>query len=244
MKAVALKRIKSNSDFKIGMKSAGPIFMGYFPIAVTFGLIIKSAGLPGYMALIMSMSNFTGATQFISATMLLSGASLWNILLTTFMINARYFLMSLCVANKLPKGISTRLKGILAFGITDEVFVLAMTKEEPNINFILGSQLISWLGWVGGTLVGIVAADFLPDSILASTGIAIYIMFLGLILPAVKNSKEIAVITLLGMLISSIFFYIPILKDLVGNWRVIIAIILTAAIGALIFPVKEDENGN
>ncbi|WP_321330097.1 AzlC family ABC transporter permease [uncultured Ilyobacter sp.] len=244
MKALALKKIRSNSDFKIGIKSAGPIFMGYFPIAVTFGLIIKSANLPGYMALLMSMTNFTGATQFISTTMLLSGASPWNILLTTFMINARYFLMSLCVANKLPRGISTRLKGILAFGITDEVFVLAMTKKETNINFILGSQLMSWLGWVGGTLVGIVAADFLPGSILASTGIAIYIMFLGLILPAAKDSKEIAVVTLVGILISSIFFYIPVLKNLVGNWRVIIAIILTSAIGAVVFPVKEDEDGN
>jgi len=244
VKAVALKRLRSNNDFKIGMKSAAPIFMGYFPIAVTFGLIIKSAGLPGYMAVLMSMTNFTGATQFISTTMLLSKASLWNILLTTFMINARYFLMSLCVANKLSRGISTKLKGILAFGITDEVFVLAMTKEETNVNFMLGSQLMSWLGWVGGTLVGIVAADFLPGSILASTGIAIYIMFLGLILPAVKNSKEIAVVTLLGILISSIFFYTPLLKNFVGNWRVIISIILTSAIGALLFPVKEDEDGN
>ena len=244
MKAMALNKLKSNSDFKIGMKSAGPIFMGYFPIAVTFGLIVKSAGLPGYMALFMSITNFTGATQFISLNMLLSGVSLWSILLTTFMINARYFLMSLCVANKLPSGLSKRVKGILAFGLTDEVFVLAMTKKNMNLNFVLGSQLVSWLGWTSGTLVGIVAADFLPESISASTGIAIYIMFLGLILPAIKNSKEIAVVTSIGIIISSIFFYIPQLKNLVGNWRVIITIVITAALGALIFPVKEEEDGN
>ncbi|WP_372715190.1 AzlC family ABC transporter permease, partial [Ilyobacter sp.] len=77
---MALNKLKSNSDFKIGMKSAGPIFMGYFPIAVTFGLIVKSAGLPGYMALFMSITKFTGATQFISLNMLLSGVSLWSIL--------------------------------------------------------------------------------------------------------------------------------------------------------------------
>ncbi|WP_319372121.1 AzlC family ABC transporter permease [uncultured Ilyobacter sp.] len=243
MKAVALKRIKTNNDFKIGMKSAAPIFMGYFPIAVTFGLIVKSAGLPGYMALFMSMTNFTGATQFISTNMFISGVSLSNILLTTFMINARYFLMSLCVANKLPTGISKRLKGILAFGITDEVFVLSMTRDDMNLSFILGSQLMSWLGWTSGTLVGIVAADFLPASVLASTGIAIYIMFLGLILPAVKSSKKIAAVTLLGITISSIFFYLPALKNFIGNWRVIITIILTATAGALIFPVKEEKDG-
>lgn len=244
MKAMALNKLKSNSDFKIGMNSAGPIFMGYFPIAVTFGLIVKSAGLPGYMALFMSMTNFTGATQFISTNMLLSGISIWNILLTTFMINARYFLMSLCIANKLPRGISSKVKGAIAFGITDEVFVLAMTKKDMNLNFLFGSQMISWAGWVGGTFVGIVAADFLPGSILESTGIAIYIMFLGLILPAVKDSKEITIVASLGIMISSIFFYTPALKNFIGNWRIIITIVLTAAIGALIFPVKEEEDGN
>lgn len=244
MKSLILKKTSMTKNFKIGVKSAVPIFMGYFSIAITFGLITKSAGLPGYMAILMSMTNFTGATQFIALNMFTAGISTWSILLTTFMINARYFLMSFCMANKLPFNISMTLKKILAFGITDEVFVLAMTKQELNTDFVLGSQLISWLGWVSGTLVGIIMADFIPRSISNSTGIAIYIMLLALILPAVKTSKKIAAVTFIGIAISSVFFYIPALKNLVGNWRIIITIIMTAFIGASFFPLEDDTDEN
>jgi 4-azaleucine resistance transporter AzlC len=242
MISVVSKHTNMTKNFKIGIKSSIPIFMGYFSIAITFGLITKSAGLPGYMALLMSMTNFTGATQFIALNMLTAGISTWSILLTTFMINARYFLMSFCLANKLPSNISPTEKKIMAFGITDEVFVLAMTRQELNSDFIFGSQLISWSGWVSGTFVGIIMADFIPQSIANSTGIAIYIMLLALILPAVKTSKNIAAVTLIGIVISSVFFYTPALKTLVGNWRIIITIIMTASIGAILFPLKESSN--
>lgn len=244
MTSLIFKNTHITKNFKIGIKSAVPIFMGYFSISIAFGLITKSAGLPGYMAIFMSMTNFTGATQFIALNMLTAGISAWSILFTTFMINARYFLMSFCMANKLPSNVTSKVKKILAFGITDEVFVLAMTKQELNTDFILGSQLISWTGWVSGTFVGVVMADFIPQSISDSTGIAIYIMLLGLILPAVKNSKKIAAVTLVGMAVSSIFFYIPVLKSLVGNWRIIITIIITAGIGAVLFPMEEEKDEN
>ena len=242
MKIYALN-FDTKKNFKLGLKEALPIFMGYFPISLTFGLIAKSAGLPGYLAVIMSMTNFTGATQFISVNMLIAGISVWNILFTTLMINARYFLMSFSLINKLPSGIKSMAKALLAFGVTDEVFVLSMTRDDINEDFVFGSQLTSWLGWVSGTFLGVVLADFLSKSILDSTGIAIYIMFMGLILPALKKSKQISFVCAIAMLTSSIIFYVPALNKFIGNWRIILSIILTAAIGALLFPVKEDENG-
>ncbi len=242
MKIYALN-FDTKENFKLGLKEALPIFMGYFPISLTFGLIAKSAGLPGYLAVIMSMTNFTGATQFISVNMLIAGISVWNILFTTLMINARYFLMSFSLINKLPRGIKSLAKAVLAFGVTDEVFVLSMTRDDINEDFVFGSQLTSWLGWVSGTFLGVVLADFLSKSMLDSTGIAIYIMFMGLILPALKKSKQISFVCTIAMLISSIIFYVPILTEFIGNWRIILTIILTAAIGAVLFPVKEDENG-
>lgn len=243
MKANTIIIPGTKKNFKIGLKAAIPIFMGYFPISVTFGLIAKSAGLPGYLAVFMSMLNFTGATQFISVNMLVAGMSVWNILFTTLMINARYFLMSFCLVNKLPAGIHARTKNLLAFGVTDEVFVLAMTRDNLDKNFVFGSQLTSWLGWVSGTFIGVMLADFLPRSILNSTGIAIYIMFMGLILPAVRKSKRIAIVAGIAVIVSSIIFYVPALKEFVGNWRIIFTIIITSAIGAVLFPVKEEVDG-
>lgn len=104
------------------------------------------------------------------------GIAVSNIVLTTFMINARYLLMSFCIANKLESSISKKVRAFLAFGITDEIFVLSMTREDLKPSFIFGTQRISFVGWVGGTLVDVIFADILPQSVSSSIGIAIYIM--------------------------------------------------------------------
>lgn len=232
------------SQFKEGLKAGMPIFMGYFSISITFGLIAKSAGVSGFLAVLMSLTNFTGATQFIGINMYSMGIGLSNIVLTTFMINARYLLMSFCVSNKLKNSVSTKIKALLSFGITDEVFVLAMTKEDLKPSFMFGVQAISYIGWVLGTLLGAILADVMPSSLSNSIGIAIYIMFLGLLLPAASKSLKIALVAIFAMLISSIIYYIPFLKDVIGNWRVVITIVLTSLLGAKFFPSEEgEENG-
>lgn len=230
-------------EFTDGIKAGIPIFMGYFPIALTFGLIAKTSGISSVNAVLMSLTNFTGAAQFICVSMYASGVALTNIILTTFIINARYLLMSFCVANKLKPSVSSKVRALLAFGITDEVFVVSMTKEDLKPSFMFGTQLISLIGWVGGTMAGVILADVLPKSILESIGIAIYIMFLGLLLPAVRQSMKIAVVTIIAMSISSIIYWIPWLNKTIGDWRIIITIILSAMIGSALFPAEgESEN--
>lgn len=230
-------------EFTDGIKAGVPIFMGYFPIALTFGLIAKTSGIPSLWAVLMSFTSFTGAAQFICVSMYASGAAVANIILTTFIINTRYLLMSFCVANKLKNSVSTKLRALLAFGITDEVFVLSMTREELNTSFMFGTQFIAFIGWVGGTLAGVVLANVLPKSISDSIGIAIYIMFLGLLLPAATKSMKIAIVSIIAMSISSIIYWIPFLNKSLGDWRIIITIILASLIGAAVFPVEgETEN--
>lgn len=228
-------------EFKKGIKAGIPIFMGYFPIAITFGLIAKSSGISSLLAVVMSAISFTGATQFIDINMFAQGVVVSNIVLTTFMINARYLLMSFCVANKLKDSVSAKTKSFLSFGVTDEIFVVSMTEEELKPSFMFGVQFISYLGWVSGTLLGVLLANILPKSIASSIGIAIYIMFLGLLLPAVKESRKVAIVACIAMGISSIIYWIPILNNNIGNWRVIITIILTSSIGAVFLPEEEGE---
>ncbi|MCY6484345.1 AzlC family ABC transporter permease [Clostridium aestuarii] len=235
-------QFKDKEEFKMGVKAGIPIFMGYFPISLTFGLIAKNCGLSGALAVIMASVSFTGAAQFIGVNMFAQGIGLSSIIITTVMINARYLLMSFCVANKLTKSVSTKIRALLAFGITDEVFVVSMTKQELKTSFIFGAQLISHVGWVTGTLAGVLLADILPKSISNSIGIAIYIMFLGLLLPAVRESIKIAIVTVIAMLISSIIYWIPLLNKSIGNWRIIITIIAASLIGAVFLPIKEGED--
>jgi 4-azaleucine resistance transporter AzlC len=229
------------AEFKQGVKAGVPIFMGYFSISITFGLIAKAADVSGFLAVFMSLTNFTGATQFIGINMLSHGMEISNIALTTFMINARYLLMSFCITNKLRNSVSRKLKALLSFGITDEVFVLAMTKENLKPSFIFGVQIISYMGWVLGTLLGTLIAGILPSSLSNSIGIAIYIMFLGLLLPAASKSLKVTIVAIIAMIISSTIYYIPLLNNKIGNWRVVITIILTSLIGAGLIPKEEDE---
>lgn len=229
------------TEFKQGMKAGIPIFMGYFPISITFGLIAKASGVHGFLAVLMAVTNFTGATQFIGVNMFAQGIALSNIVLTTFMINARYLLMSFCVANKLKDSASTKIKAALSFGITDEVFVVSMTKEDLKPSFIFGAQLVSYSGWVLGTVVGVLLANILPEGVSSSIGIAIYIMFLGLLLPAAKESIKIAIVSVVAMIISSIIYWIPILNKTIGSWRIVITIILASLIGAALLPSEEGE---
>lgn len=231
----------SKEEFKEGVKAGIPIFMGYFPISITFGLIAKSSGISGGLAVLVSMLNFTGATQFIGVNMISQGMSLSNIVLTTFMINARYLLMSFCMANKLKSTVGSKAKALLSFGVTDEVFVVSMTKENLNQSFVLGTEFISYAGWALGTFTGVVLASILPESITKSIGIAIYIMFIALLLPAMKGSLKVTLVAIIAMLISSLIYWIPILNKLIGNWRIIISIIIASLIGAKFMPQEEGE---
>lgn len=228
-------------EFKNGVKAGIPIFMGYFSISITFGLIAKAADISGLLAVFMSLTNFTGATQFIGVNMISSGVGISTVVLTTFMINARYLLMSFCVTNKLKDSVSMKLKALLSFGITDEVFVLAMTRKNLKPSFIFGAQLISYTGWVSGTLLGTLIAGIIPSSFSNSIGIAIYIMFLGLLLPAASKSLKVTIVAIIAMIISSTIYYIPLLHNRIGNWRVVITIILASLIGAIFLPKEEEK---
>lgn len=235
-------QFEDRKEFKEGIKAGIPIFLGYFPISLTFGLIAKNSGLSGPLAVIMAFTNFTGAAQFVGVNMLAQGIGLNNIVLTTIMINARYLLMSFCVANKLKDSVPTKIRALLAFGITDEVFVVSMTREDLKTSFMFGTQLISHIGWVTGTMVGVLLANVLPKSISESIGIAIYIMFLGLLLPAARNSMKIAIVTVIAMITSSILYWVPVLNKVIGNWRIIITIVFASLIGAIFLPMKEGDD--
>lgn len=235
-------QFENKKEFKEGIKAGIPIFLGYFPISLTFGLIAKTCGLSGTLAVFMSFTNFTGAAQFIGVNMFAQGVGLSNIVLTTVMINARYLLMSFCVANQLKDSVSTKIRALLGFGITDEVFVVSMTREDLKTSFMFGTQLISHIGWVTGTLAGVLLANILPESISNSVGIAIYIMFLGLLLPAAKESVKISIVTVTAMFISSVLYWVPMLNELIGNWRIIITIISASLMGAIFLPMKEGDN--
>lgn len=230
-------------QFFYGLKRGFPISMGYLPVSFTFGLMAVNGGLPLWLTVFISLSNVTSAGQFAGTNLILLGASYFEITLTTFIINIRYMLMSLSLSQKLNSKITILERFILAFGITDETFSVA-SLESGKLTFPYMIGLISTpiAGWTFGTFLGGFISTSLPVSLSNAMGIALYGMFIAIIVPPSKQSRRVLFIVLLSVIVTCILRYIPIFSFISNGFRVIIATIIGAGIGSLLFPQKEEHS--
>jgi predicted branched-subunit amino acid permease len=238
------KYLSYKEDLLYGFKKGVPIALGYIPVAFTFGLMAVGGGLSPWIAVLISISNVTSAGQFAGTNLILEGAGYVEIILTTFVINIRYMLMSLSLSQKIDSKMSSIQRLIIGFGITDETFSLAsMEKGKLTYSYMLGLITGPILGWTLGTALGAFVSSALPESISNAMGIALYSMFIAIIVPPSKKSKSVFMIVLISVGITVALKYISLFNFISSGFRVIIAAILGAAIGAAIWPV-EGENKN
>lgn len=236
-----MKNRFNNAEFIHGLKHGLPIAMGYVPVSFTFGLMAVSGGLPAWLAFVISLTNLTSAGQFAGTNLIIAGAGYLEIALTTFIINIRYMLMSLSLTQRLEKGMTLAKRLMVAFGVTDEIFTVASMKEGLlSFPYMMGLIIGPVIGWSGGTLLGAVISTSLPESLSGAMGIALYAMFIAIILPQAKKSKAVVIIVLISVAITCLLKYIPLFKAVSSGFRVIIATIMGAGIGAFLFPVKEE----
>ncbi len=227
------------ADFFHGLKKGSPIALGYIPIAIAFGILARSAEITPHAIILMSALVFAGASQFIAVNLLLSGVGPWQIIITTFIVNSRHFLMSSYLAQRLSDKIPAKLMPIISFGVTDETFSLASLTASRDLTtgFISGLNLIAYLAWVSGTALGVFIEQGLPKIVQSSLGIALYAMFIGLLIPNFKESKGIVIISLVAMILNSILNWGPgLLKLIPQGWQLIIAAIIASCLGAYLFP--------
>jgi 4-azaleucine resistance transporter AzlC len=180
---------QKNNDFIDGIQKSIPIALGYFPVSFTFGLMAVNGGIPVWIVILISMTNLTSAGQFAGTNLIIAGAGYVEIAITTFVINIRYMLMSLSLSQKLIRGISNAKRWIMSFGITDETFtVAAMQKNDITFSFMLGLEILPYIGWALGTAAGAIVCTLLPETLQNSMGIALYAMFIALVIPAATSS--------------------------------------------------------
>ncbi|MFW6238298.1 MAG: AzlC family ABC transporter permease [Halanaerobiales bacterium] len=223
-------------DFTAGVKSALPVAIGYIPIAITFGLLAKDGGLSLYITFLMSLMVFAGASQFVALKLLGMGTGVSEIIITTFILNFRHFLMSASLARKVRDQVPKKWLALLSFGITDETFsVSSMQEGELGPGYMLGLNFTSYLAWVGGSVLGFVVGANLPGILQESMGIALYAMFIGLLVPAVKESRTNFIIVAITLGISSLFYYLSRYISVSEGWRIILVTVISALIGTLLF---------
>ncbi|MDR5659434.1 AzlC family ABC transporter permease [Serpentinicella sp. ANB-PHB4] len=222
---------ENKSEFLRGLTSSFPIIIGYFPIAISFGVITLQSGYSLSFAFLMSLFVYAGASQFMAINMLLMQALGIEIIIATFVLNFRHFIMSMSLMNKL-KSFPTIKKIPLSFMITDETFAflsLAKEQDEKNYNlYYIGGLLIgAYSAWVSGTLAGGLLAMVIPPSIGNSMSMGLYAMFIALLIPAIRDQWRMGIVAGLSALLC-----ILITNYINPGWAIVISTLIASFFGS------------
>ena len=193
-------------------------------MGIGYAALAIKAGLSPLQTVAMSIFVYAGAGQIIAVSMIGQGATLIAIILTNFVVNLRYFVMNLCVYNKVSE--NSLLTNILSAHLTvDESFAIFSLMEESSIWIYIGIALIAYLSWIFGAVIGVMVLNILPVIVTNSFNISLYALFVAILIPAVKHDKK------LGLLVIFTGILNIILKPFVSNWSLILSTIIAAAVG-------------
>ena len=230
-----------NQRFLQGIRHGIPIALGYLSVSFAFGIQAVEAGLSPVMAVLISMTNVTSAGQLAGLNLMVAGSSLIEMALTQLTINLRYALMSLSLSQKLDRTMTTLHRLIFSFCNTDEIFAVASSQPgRVGRAYLYGLMLTPYFGWALGTLLGGVAGQLLPEFFRRALGIAIYGMFLAIILPPSRKEKPVRTVVIIAVALSLMFRYVPGINRLQGGYAIILSAVAASAVGAWLYPVKED----
>ena len=228
---------------KDGIKMGLPVGLGYLSVSIAFGLTAVQSGLAKWVPILISLTNFTGTGQFAAVNLWSVGAGIAEIAFTVLMINLRYFLMSLSVAQKLPSDITMGKRLVIAFGMTDENFaVIYSTKGRLTFGYCIGVMTASYVGWVGGTAIGALLQNVIPVLLYSALGIMIYAMFVAIVTPNCRENKAVLGVVGIAVAISCIFYWTPYLNRLSSGWVYVIAGGVSAVIMAIVAPINDEQN--
>ena len=229
-------------SLKKGIIAGIPIALGYFAVSFTFGMMAVKGGLSILQAVLISLTNVTSAGQFAGLDIIFAQGSLWEMALTQLTINLRYCLMSFSIAQKMDKKFPLFHRFFMAHGMTDEIFgVSAAAPGKVSPYFFYGAMLVAIPGWTIGTLVGGVAGSILPNIVISALSVAIYGMFLAIIIPPAKKNKTLIWVILLAMALSACFTYIPGVNKISRGFTIIIVTVAVAVLASLVRPIKDEE---
>ncbi len=227
------------TDFLRGIRDGIPICLGYLSVSFGFGILAVGLGLSILSAVGISLTNLTSAGQVAGVGIIAAGGSLLEMALTQLVINIRYSLMGISLSQKLDGSFNTMHRMIASFGITDEIFAVAVSQKSVSPYYMYGLTAISALGWVSGTFLGAAAGNILPSSVSSAMGIVLYGMFLAIIIPPAKKEKGVLAAVLAAAALSIVFEFV--LKSVSGGFAIIICSVISASVCAVLFPVKDEK---
>ena len=228
------------AEFLRGLYAGIPICLGYLSVSFAFGIFAVESGLSLLSALLLSMTCVTSAGQLAAVPIIAGAGGFFELALSQLVINLRYSLMSVSLSQKLDHSIKLFDRFALAFVNTDEVFAVASSQRSVNKWFFYGLILTPWAGWSLGTLLGAAAGNILPAMVTSALGIAIYGMFIAIVVPEAKRSRPTALCVGIAVFLSCLFYWVPWLQQIPSGFTVIICAVAASAIMAWLAPIEQE----
>lgn len=225
-------------NFIQGVRDGLPICFGYLSVSFAFGIFAVNQGLFPWEAILISMTNLTSAGQLAGVPIITGMLPFIEMILSQFIINIRYALMSISLSQKLDKNVRLIDRIIFSFANTDEIFAVASGRADyVGRHYLYGLALTPYIGWSLGTALGAFAGDVLPPIVTNALGIAIYGMFIAIIVPVAKKKKPVLGVILVSCVLSFLFRYTPILSKISGGFVIIICAVIASTIFAIVRPI-------
>ena len=222
-------------DFIQGLRDGTPIMAGYFAVSFSFGILAMQGGLSVIQAALTSLTNMTSSGQFAGLQIIAAGGTLIELILTQVIINMRYSLMSLALSPKLNKKIKLWQRLLIAIANTDEIFAVAMSRERSlTFPYMAGLQILPIFGWTAGTAIGAIAGNLLPAALTAALGIALYGMFIAVVVPVARRSRPVLLSALIAIAISCVLYVLKVSAGI----SIIVSTVAASALMAFLRPIE------
>lgn len=240
-----MKFLKADNVFRQGVRDGIPVALGYFAVAFSLGIAARNAGLGPFQGFLASLLNNASAGEYAGFTAIREQAHYAGIVLVTLIANARYLLMSCALSQRFHPDMPFFHRFFIGFDVTDELFALAIARPgfvEPS--YFYGAMFLPLFGWSLGTMGGVLAGNALPERIVSSLSVALFGMFLAIIIPPARKNRVIAALVALGFLLSFIGSILPVLSEWSEGSRTVLLTVLLSSLAAFFFPVSEEDGGN
>lgn len=229
-----------NSTFLRGVRDGIPIALGYYAVAFSLGIIASNAGIGALLGFVGSFFTRASAGEYGVYTLVAASATYAEVVGMSLITNLRYLLMSTALSQKFSEGTSLAKRVLVSFCVTDEIFGISIAYPanlEPAYTY--GAALISTVFWASGTASGIIAGDVLPANVVSALSVALYGMFLAIIIPPSRKDRAVGIAVVMSFVLSGVCAVMPVVSDLSSGTRTILLTILISATAAICKPVKD-----
>ena len=226
-----------------GMRDGFPIALGYFAVSFSLGIAARNAGLTPMQGFWASLLNNASAGEYAAFTLIAARATYWEVAVITLIANARYLLMSCALAQRFAPETPFFHRLLIGYDVTDELFGITIARPGPlNPYYTYGAILLAAPAWAIGTALGILAGNALPLRIVSALSVALYGMFLAIIIPPARKNRIVAALVLLSFALSFACEYLPGVASLSSGTRTILLTVLISGAAAVLFPVKQEAD--